>query len=194
MLSRKMLSMKPPDRIVAGPILLRRYRSADVDKLLVTINESLEHLSPWMPWAQEQNTRVGVATFVAGCEDGWKAGSDFNYGIWSRNEEEFVGGCGLHARIGAGAIEIGYWIAQKHTRRGYATRAARALIEAALAMPTITRVEIHCDEANVHSAAVARALGYRLDRIQTDEIQAPGEIGREMVWVLPKGSAAKGSK
>jgi RimJ/RimL family protein N-acetyltransferase len=186
--------MKPPDRIVAGPILLRRYRSADVDRLLATINESLEHLSPWMPWAQEQNTRVGVARFVASAEDGWNAGSDFNYGIWSRNEEEFVGGCGLHARIGAGAMEIGYWIAKKHARRGYATEAARALTDAALDMPTITRAEIHCDEANVHSAAVARALGYRLDRIQTDEIQAPAEIGREMVWVLPKGSAeARGS-
>jgi RimJ/RimL family protein N-acetyltransferase len=142
-----------------------------------------------MPWAKEPNNALGVAGFVARAEGGWTAGSDFNYGIWSTNEAELVGGCGLHARIGAGAMEIGYWIAQKHTRRGYATEAARALTEAAFNMPTITRVEIHCDEANVRSAAVAKALGYRLDRIQPDEIQAPGEIGREMVWVLPKGSA-----
>ena len=53
-------------------------------------------------------------------------------------------------------------------------------------MPTITRVEIHCDQANVHSTAIARALGYRLNRIQDDEIQAPAEIGREMVWVVSR--------
>ena len=175
--------MKPKDRIEAGPLLLRRLTSADVDILLATINASLEHLRPWMPWAQAPNTRAGVRDFVARAEDGWQEGIEFNYGIWSGNEEELVGGCGLHARIGPGALEIGYWIAQKHARRGYATQAARALTLAALSMPTVTRVEIHCDEANVHSAAIPKALSYRLDRIRHDEIEAPAEIGREMVWV-----------
>jgi RimJ/RimL family protein N-acetyltransferase len=184
-----MVAMTPPERIAAGSILLTRVTPADVDTLLATINESLEHLRPWMPWAQSPNTRDGVARFVATAEDGWNKDTDFDYGIRSRNEEVLVGGCGLHARIGQGAVEIGYWVAEKHTRRGYATAAARALTEAALNMPTITRVEIHCDEANVRSAAVAKTLGYLLDRIQSDEVQAPGEIGREMVWVLPKGNA-----
>jgi len=28
-------------------------------------------------------------------------------------------------------------------------------------------------------------LGYRLDRIEADEIKAPGEVGRDLVWVFP---------
>lgn len=175
--------MRPPAQIEAGHILLRRYGSADVDSLLAAVNQSFDHLRPWMPWARDPNTRAGVAAFVARAEHGWRTGSDFNYGIWNRNAGEFVGGCGLHARIGPGALEIGYWIAKAHTRRGYATEAARALTQAALSTPTVTRVEIHCDEANVFSAAIPRALGYRLDRIQDDEIGAPAEVGREMVWV-----------
>lgn len=139
-----------------------------------------------MPWAQAPNTRGGVVDYVARAGAGWRAGTDFNYGIWSGNEEELVGGCGLHARIGPGALEIGYWIAVSHIRMGYATRAARALTQAALGMPNVTRVEIHCDEANVRSAAIPKALGYRLDRIGDDRIEAPGEIGREMVWVYGK--------
>ena len=47
------------------------------------------------------------------------------------------------------------------------------------------RVEIHCDEANVRSAAVARRLGYRLDRLEDRPITAPGEHGRHMIWVTP---------
>jgi RimJ/RimL family protein N-acetyltransferase len=47
------------------------------------------------------------------------------------------------------------------------------------------RVEIHCDEANVRSAAVPRRLGYRLDRIEDDRVSAPGDLGRSMIWVWP---------
>jgi RimJ/RimL family protein N-acetyltransferase len=112
-------------------------------------------------------------------------GNRIQHGIWSGNERELAGGCGLHARIGSGALEIGYWVSKEHTRKGYATAAASALTNAALQLPGVTRVEIHCDEANVHSAAIPRALGYRLDRIEADEIGAPKEVGREMVWVFP---------
>jgi len=178
--------MKPPERIRANPIVLRRYMPTDVDALLATVNESLEHLRQWMPWAQQPNSRDGVAQFIARADDGWRTGTDFNYAIWTTSEQEFVGGCGLHARIGLGALEIGYWIAEKHTRRGFATAAARALTVAALTLPTITRVEIHCDEANVRSASIPRTLGYRLDRVQDDVIQTPNEIGREMVWIIAK--------
>jgi len=52
----------------------------------------------------------------------------------------------------------------------------------ALAMPDVMRVEIHCDAANAASAAVARKLGYRLDRIEERRPEAPGESGRLMVW------------
>ncbi|MEU6189370.1 hypothetical protein [Nocardia sp. NPDC047038] len=51
------------------------------------------------------------------------------------------------------------------------------------ALPGVDRVEIHCDEANVRSAAVARRLGYRLDRIEPREKRAPAESGRGMYWV-----------
>lgn len=50
--------------------------------------------------------------------------------------------------------------------------------KAALALSAVRRVEIHCDEASTRSAAVPRRLGYRLDRVEDDEVTAPGQIGR----------------
>jgi len=35
---------------------------------------------------------------------------------------------------------------------------------------------------------VARRLGYGLDRIEDDEIEAPGETGRGMVWLMDSDS------
>ena len=75
------------------------------------------------------------------------------------------------------------------TGRGIVSAAARALTTVALAIDGVTRVEIHCDEANERSAAVARRLGYRLDRIEVDHVSAPGDLGRSMIWVWAGGQA-----
>ena len=94
-----------------------------------------------------------------------------------------LGTFGLHRRIGPDGIEMGYWIHADHAGRGYGTAAARALTPVALALPGITRVEIHCDAANAASAAIPRRLGYRLERIEDREPAAPGESGRHLIWV-----------
>jgi len=56
-------------------------------------------------------------------------------------------------------------------------------------------VEIQCDEANTASAGVPRKLGYRLDRVENHEKEAPGERGRRMIWVCDpaEGPRATGS-
>ncbi len=63
------------------------------------------------------------------------------------------------------------------------TEAAGLLTAAALALDGIDRAEIHCDQANERSAAVPARLGYRLDRIEPDEVRTPGESGHSMIWV-----------
>jgi RimJ/RimL family protein N-acetyltransferase len=55
----------------------------------------------------------------------------------------------------------------------------------ALALDGVTRAEIHCDQANLASAAIPRKLGYHLDRVDPHEPEAPGEQGRRMIWVHP---------
>jgi len=55
----------------------------------------------------------------------------------------------------------------------------------------VTRVEIHCDEANVASSAIPRKLGYRLDRVSQYPPEAPGESGQRQIWVRePSGPQA----
>jgi RimJ/RimL family protein N-acetyltransferase len=172
----------PPEEIAAGPILLRRWRAEDAPALNLAILDSFEHLHPWMPWAAERPSLEQTEEVIA------KPGDDFLYGMFS--DGEVAGGCGLHWRRGLNVLEIGYWVALRHARKGYARAAAGALTEAALALPGIERVEIRCDEANEASAAVPRSLGYRLDRVEPDAVLAPAETGRSMVWVkerLPPG-------
>ncbi len=100
--------------------------------------------------------------------------------------DEVVGGIGLHDRVEPGAIEIGYWGHVAHGGRGIITRAAQALTSVALALPHIERVEIHCDAANVRSAAVPQRLGYDLVGTDPRPRAAPGDSGIEMVWATAR--------
>src|SRR5262249_35481485 len=105
-----------------------------------------------------------------------------------------VGTIGLHRRTAEDVIEIGYWIAVGQTRRGYGTAAARVATSVAAALPGIRQVEIHCDEANVASAAIPRKLGYRLDRTQPHAPEAPGQRGRRMIWIWDRGGVRDGAR
>ena len=178
----------PPERIELATVgaVLRRHRPTDLDALHAVIEESRDHLRPFMPWADQ--ARVDTAGFVELAQSQWAAGTNFNYLITDATDGEVLGGCGIHFRVGPDAAEIGYWLRDGATGQGIVTAAAAALTDAGLALDGIGHMEIHCDEANVRSAAVPRRLGYRLDRIRPDTITAPGELGRMMIWVSPPAS------
>lgn len=176
---------EPPARIELPDVsaVLRRYELDDVDRVYAAVEESRDHLRPHMPWADE--SRHEFEAFVLDAIGQWDRGGDRNYAIVDAAHGTYLGGCGLHDRVGPGGREIGYWLRAGATGRGIVTAAARAITDVALTLDGVTRVEIHCDEANVRSAAVARRLGFRLDRIEDDHISAPGDLGRSMVWVWP---------
>ena len=179
---------EPPPLLAAGPVSLVRYRGGETSQLLAAVSASVEHLRPWMPWAAADPTYGALDEFVQRATSEWASGEAYNYWFSHEAFSGVVGGGGLHRRRGAGTLEIGYWVHVDWVRRSVATAAAAALTGAALALSDVDRVEIRCDEANVASAAVPRRLGYHLEAVVDDEITAPGEVGRCMIWVT--GSAA----
>jgi RimJ/RimL family protein N-acetyltransferase len=181
----------PPERMpTASGAVLRRARPSDAEAFAEAVHESLDHLRRWMPWAvlvaaeaPMQRDRLVMA------DASWADGTDYEFAILPADERGIIGGCGLMRRVGPGAIEIGYWVHVDHTRRGHATAAAGALTDAAWTLPEVERVEIHCDEVNVASAAVPARLGFRLDRVEHDKTLAPPHSGRTMIWIAdrPRG-------
>jgi RimJ/RimL family protein N-acetyltransferase len=184
----------PPERIQTARLLLRRWTVDDAKVLVEAANASLDHLRPWMPWVSHVRTPAEQRQWLEHITATAREGSEFAYGVFRATDPtSVIGGCGLHRRIGAGGIEIGYWIHVDAIGNGYATELAGALTRVALQLTGIDRVEIHCDQANVRSAAVPRKLGYVLDRIDNDDIEAPAETGRSMIWVMQTAQAAQTS-
>ena len=181
--------MRPDDALYAGDLEIRRHRRSDAAALNSAILESIDHLKPWMPWADREpltvEDREHLIVDVFG--PGWDDETDFSYGLFL--DGEVVGGCGLHRRTVEGGLEIGYWTRAGHLGRGLATSAARELSAAAFRLGEITHVEIHHDKANVASGRVPAKLGFVLVREVRDEISAPGEVGLSCEWRLDRPSA-----
>lgn len=177
---------RPAELIGSGSVVLLRATGGDCAELVEAVNASLHELRPWMPWAQEPATEASIEEFLTGSERAWDVREEFQFAIRGQRGERadaLLGFCGLHRRIGSGGLEIGYWVRSDCTGRGVATSAARALTESALGLEGVSRVEIHCDAANLASAAIPPKLGYRLDRTEARTSVCPGETDQLMIWV-----------
>jgi RimJ/RimL family protein N-acetyltransferase len=174
----------PPERLDAGPVIVRRLRAGDAGAIAAAVSASLDYLRPWMPWATPAAAdRGNQLARVAEADQSWESGLGYTYSVLTADQGTLVGEVALHRRISERSVEIGYWIAQGQAGRGYGTSASAALTSMALTLDGVDRVEIHCDAANGASAAIPRKLGYRLDRIEERRPEAPGESGRLMIWV-----------
>jgi ribosomal-protein-serine acetyltransferase len=178
-----------PGQLRAGWLLCRRWQETDDEALFEAVSASLDHLLPWMPWTDGYD--LDRAREFLACQaprttpDGDEPVADAGYAMCDLSGR-ILGSCGLHGRLGVGALEIGYWVDVRHTRRGVGRLGAALLSEAGLSLPGVERVAIHHDKANVASAAIAASLGYRHDATIVDEPEAPGEIGVEIQWEMDR--------
>lgn len=171
-----------PERVVVDDLVVRMWRPSDVDAMGAAIAANLEHLRPFMDWiAHEPATREERLARVAGWRAERDAGGGAVYGIL--RGERVVGGTGLHRRVAPDGLEIGYWLAAAEQGHGTMSAVVAALTRVALAHPMITHVEIHMDEANVRSAAVAERCSYELVERYQREAGAPAETGVGLRWL-----------
>ncbi len=175
----------PPERIVlVNDTLLRWLTTDDAEALAHAVEQSFDHLKPWMPWANARSTEVAFQrSRMLDQPHQRERGEEWQYGLFGAPGGEFLGTFGLMSRRGPGTLEIGYWMHVDTGGRGRATEAARALTETGLRVEGIDRMIIVCDEANVRSAAIPARLGYTLDRVDARAPEAPGETGRMQIWI-----------
>jgi RimJ/RimL family protein N-acetyltransferase len=167
-------------------LLVRCFDPRDASLLKAAIDASLDQLVPWLPWAREEPQSLeSKADALRHFRARFDLDKDWNYGLFTPDERELVGGLGSHIRGGREARELGYWIAKAHSGQGLAAEAVAAVVRVCFEVDRLERVEIHCDEQNTRSASIPRKLGFRHDgTLRERSERGDGSRGGRMVWSL----------
>lgn len=93
----------------------------------------------------------------------WGAGELANFAVTLRESGEVVGAIGLVLNTRHENAELGYWIGRPYWGRGYATEAARAVVEFGLDGLGLHRVHAHHFTRNPASGRVLLKVGMRYE-------------------------------
>ncbi|WP_158544755.1 GNAT family N-acetyltransferase [Blastococcus sp. TF02-09] len=174
----------PPVALTAGSDLeLRLLHEDDAAALQRAIDESRDHLTPFMPFATADPPGLSHRrSWIAKSRDAFRTGQRFHYGILRAGE--VIGECSIHPVDGRMA-SIGFWVHVAHVRQGVASAVAVALTKAAL-QAGCDLVRIRHDRANAASGSIAARLGYERLGEEPHAIDAPGQTGTSVVWLLTR--------
>jgi ribosomal-protein-serine acetyltransferase len=144
---------------IADDSYLRLLEEADARGLHELIEANRTHLAPWLPWAAGQ-TLEDTLDFIRRTRAQLTGNDGFQAAIVI--EGAIVGVIGYHAvDWGNRSTRIGYWLDEEQQGRGTMTAAVRLLVDHALTVWRLNRVEIHTATENRRSRAIPDRLGFR---------------------------------
>lgn len=175
------LLMDFPTEFYTERLLIRLPKPGDGKVVFNAIQESIDELKPWMPFAQkeqsEQETEINIRDSYAK----FISREDLRLLIFHKDTGEFIASSGLH-RINwdVPKFEIGYWIDTRYSGKGYITEAVQGISNFAFNELKAHRIEIRCDSKNEKSRKIPERLGFTLEGIlKNDGISVDGKELRD---------------
>ena len=161
--------MRPPERFETERLVLRMPCMTDAEAIFdgYATDPEVTRYMTWRPHESIEDTRAFLEIAIAD----WSGDRSFGYAITMRGADECLGMVGLN--LGDYNAEVGYVLAREYWCQGIVTEAAQALVEWAMAQPTIYRVWAICDVDNPASARVMEKVGMEREGILRRRIMHP---------------------
>jgi RimJ/RimL family protein N-acetyltransferase len=143
---------------MSADVAIRPFRKKDAAELFQAVRESVEDLSPWMPWCHSEYSITEASEWIEKQIAAFEAGEEFNFAI--EDDGRLVGVCGLNGISRENRVaNLGYWVRSSQSRRGIATRATQLLADWAFQNTDLNRLEILVAIQNHPSLRVAAKAG-----------------------------------
>jgi RimJ/RimL family protein N-acetyltransferase len=174
MTSQPPILLAIPETLEGQRVTLRPWRRGDGRALWDAIDESRDHLAPWMPWIDDTRNPDDSEEYAIRSGVRWDLREDLALGIFARESGRVLGGTGLHRidwRIRR--FEIGYWLRKDAEGHGYVSETVQLLTRLAFDELDACRVEIRMDTVNGRSRRVPERLGFRHEATLRQAMAAP---------------------
>ncbi|MGZ6340511.1 MAG: GNAT family N-acetyltransferase [Candidatus Limnocylindrales bacterium] len=181
-------TLRPPDPPLRdGDVMLRPFRPSDAEEIAAACQDP--EIQQWVP-VPVPYTLDDAIEFVAGTEQGWRAGSRAEFAIVHAGSGELLGAIG----VGAGGVghgwSVGYWVAPEARGLGIATRAVRLAARWVMGAVPIGRLELVTLDGNLASQRVAERAGFQREGVLRAYFDFRGQPRDVVLFSLLAGEAA----
>ncbi len=158
---RRPAPWRPPHRLHAGRLVLRRPRLEDAEAIFEAYarDEEVVRYLTWRPHGDVEQTRAWVQQAL----EEWEAGRTFAWVVTRRGEDRPIGM--LELRPDGHRVELGYVLARRYWNRGYMTEAVQTVVSWLLDQPGVHRVWAVVDVDNRASARVLEKAGMHFEGV-----------------------------
>ncbi|MEU8121635.1 GNAT family protein [Spirillospora sp. NPDC049024] len=140
-------------------------------------------IEQYIPWARTVVDEKSARAFLRAYAERQARDEGRMYGIWV--DGVLQGGTVFRTFDAAqGVCEVGVWLAVEARGRGLITEAVRVMIDWAVGVRGMHRVEWLCDPRNAASAAVAERLGMTCEGVLRQAFVLDGERRDVQVWAV----------
>ncbi len=169
---------------VTDDVALGLLEEADARELHTLIEVNRAHLARWLPWAAGQ-TLDDTLDFIRRTQSQLQENGGFQAAVLLGGS--IVGMAGyVSVDWGNRATRIGYWLDAGHQGRGTMTAAVRSLVDHALSVWQLNRVEIRIAADNRRSRAIAERLGLRQEGTLRQAELIDGRYLDSVVYSMPR--------
>ena len=149
---------------VNNEIILRSWLTDDADELFLAVNNSRQHLGPWLNWVQHTTKMEHSLQFIKYSQQALDNQESLALGIFF--DGKVIGGIGMHQwNHSVKKAQIGYWISKEFEGKGIITNTLKVFIRFLFEKTGLNKIEIHFSPANKRSAKVAEKLGAKVEGI-----------------------------
>ncbi len=149
------MKLSIPEQIETERLRLFRLKYEEAEEIFYTYASKSE-ATKYMSWPTHE-TLEDTRTFLKHAINGWRAGTDYSFGIRIKEYNRFIGSCGL--LNDDGKVQFGYVLSPTHWGRGYATEVCRKLMQIVRTLPEVYRVSTFVDAENIASTKVLLKSG-----------------------------------
>ena len=172
----------PTPTLHTARLRLRPFTPADADALY-TLHSSAHVLRYWdaPPWGE----RARAERFLTACRQLEEDGSGARLAMDRASDGSFLGWCSLTRwNPDHRSASLGYCLDDAAWGQGYATEAARAVLQWAFDTLDLNRVQAETDTRNTASARVLEKLGFVREGTLREDCVVNGDVSDSWVYGL----------